>query len=557
MSPVLVMAGAFLAGAGVTFVVTPIVARLAISLGIVDRPDERKLHKKPTPRMGGLAVFAGLVAGSLAYGFIRGWGSHFKLFSKEAHLPVLMPCVIVFVIGMADDVRGLGPKVRIVVEGVAAVLLMRAGFLIDSIWIPFGPPIQLWYFAYPVTLLWFIGVTNAFNLTDGLDGLLSSVGIASLIGCAAVGLSVGMVGTPALALALAGALAGFLPWNWHGARVFLGDSGSLLVGFVVAALSIKVSRYGSGGIGFHVLLPLCAIPVIETFLTLARRYVSNRPFFSPDRSHVHHVLVNRKGLAVTRAVVMLGGAQALLSGMAVFSRVRLGWYSLIPNAVLLAFVTIWIWWLGYIELSVIWRHLLDRLLLYRRRRHLCALAEIARGGELVRGANSAAELKDRLRDSVTEGRFAYLALELSESGAQILAAEPAVAESRNAEAAAYLASQDGRLGWLFSAEAADTDDQGQAHPTGVTFAVRLLVDDGCYGRLVCHRCDDPRDLGLAARDVQRYLAGPLVEVMGRLRQPPEERIYMPKGTGQLQPAWRSGGPMQSSSRRSHSLAPGT
>jgi hypothetical protein len=452
---------------------------------------------------------------------------------------------------------------------------MKAGFLIDSIWSPFGEPTQLGFLAYPVTLLWFIGVTNAFNLTDGLDGLLSSVGLASVTGCAVVGLSVGMVGTPALALALAGALAGFLPWNWHRARMFLGDSGSLLVGFAAAALAIKVSRYGSGGIAFHVLLSLCAIPAIETFLTLARRYVTGRPFFSPDQGHVHHVLVHRKGLTVPRTVIALAGAQILFSGMAVFSRVRLGWYALIPNAVLLVAACACIRWLGYVELGVIRRHVLDRLFLYCRRRHLSALAEIARGGELVRGAKSTSELKDRLWTAMEEGRFDFVALELSGLGAQVLADEPTFSECRNAEAVAYLAGRNGRPGWLFSVPRRRPDDHvsrptgprrpddladptgeasdvnrnrqapGSSGPSkdrtlrrcaGVTFAVHLLTGDGRYGRLVCHRRDDLRSPAPAAKDVQQYLAEPLAEVMERLGRLQEKGVPERATARELRPA---------------------
>ncbi len=549
MLSILATVGAFLAGAIVTFTLTPLVARLATRLGVVDRPDvdrpnRRKEHTDLTPRMGGLAVLLGMMGGlvtaSAAHGFFRGWGSYIELFSSEAHLSVIVPCLIVFTVGLVDDLRGVRPVVRIVVETVAAALLMKAGFLIDSIWSPFGEPIQLGFLAYPVTLLWFVGVTNAFNLTDGLDGLLSSVGMVSLIGAAAVGLSVGMVGTPVLALALAGALAGFLPWNWHKARTFLGDSGSLLIGFVAAALAIKVSRYGSGGIAFHVLLFLCAIPAIETFLTLARRYVRNRPFFSPDQGHVHHVLVHGKGLTVPRTVIALAGAQALFSGMAVFSSVRLGWYALIPNVVLLVAACACIRWLGYIELGVIRRHLLDRLLLYRRRPHLSTLAEIARGGELVRGAKSASELKDRLWTAMKEGRFDFVALELSGLGAQVLADELTFAECRNAEAVAYLASRNGHPGWLLSVEASDVNKNGRARSAGVTFAVRLPASDGCYGRLVCHRRDDLRSPAPVARDVQQYLAGPLVEVMDRLGRSREEGIRSQRLPVDCGPASRAG-----------------
>ncbi len=290
MPSYLMLALAFSGAAAVAFALTPLVARLAGRLGIVDKPDSRKMHAEPVPRLGGVAILIGLAAGSLALGLVKGWDVLLKLFGDEHYLSLLVPCLIVFTVGFLDDIRGLPPIVRVVAECVAAAMLMQAGFVMESIWNPFGDPIELGLLAYPITMLWFVGVTNAFNLIDGLDGLLASVGLASLLGCAVVSRRLGMIGTPVLALAFGGALAGVLPWNWHKAKVFLGDSGSLLIGFGVAALSLRASTYVTGGVALHVLLALCAVPVMETFLTLARRYVNAKPIFVPDMGHIHTII---------------------------------------------------------------------------------------------------------------------------------------------------------------------------------------------------------------------------------------------------------------------------
>ncbi len=538
-------APAALVGAAVTFALAPLVARLAVRLGVVDRPEARKMHSRPTPRLGGVAVLAGLVAGLLVRYGSPDW---------PRLVCLVAPFVIVFVAGLVDDVRGLRPCVRLAAEAGAAVLLMRAGYVIDSLWSPFGPSIELGQLAWPVTLAWFVGVANAFNLIDGLDGLLCSVGIASLAGCALVGLSVGDPAATAAAFSVAGALAGFLPWNWRrpfgasakggaprqqilarlgslrgcpearpdsspapqgpsslcfGARMFLGDSGSLLVGFAVAALSIRVSRYASGGLALHVLLALAAVPALETLLTLARRYVSGAGFFSPDRGHVHHVLISRKSMTVQRAVLVLAGTQVIFSGVAVFSRARLGWASLVPVVALLALAVGAARWLGYIEFSVLWRSALDRLR-RRRRMELGALVGLARAGRIVAGAGTASDLRWRLRDAAREAGFTFVALEFTDRGAHTARETASLAECRNGAAAAYLLGQNGRPFWLFSGK------QTGPAPSEVTFRLRLPADDGRFGRLVCHRYLAPAARPFSARDVGRYIGAPLAKALERI-----------------------------------------
>jgi UDP-GlcNAc:undecaprenyl-phosphate GlcNAc-1-phosphate transferase len=513
------MLAAFLGGAVVTFAVTPLIALFSRRRGIVDLPGGRKAHAEPTPRMGGVAVFFGLVFGASAYAFAFGWDAFGRLLRGEDHAALFLACAIVLLVGVIDDWRGIAPVVRVLFEAMAAVILMEVGYLINAVWTPWGV-VELGLFAYPLTILWIVAVTNSFNLIDGLDGLLPSVGIASLLGIAGVGLLVGMKGTVFLPLALAGALAGFLYWNWRPARVFLGDSGSLVVGFLAAAMALKVSRYIAGGVALHVMLALCAVPVVETLLTLARRYVGGQPYFSGDQSHAHHLLVRRKGLSVPRTVIVLAGLQALFSGMAVSSRMRLRWHSLIPVGALLLLVVVGVWWLGYVELRVFWHHVRHSLF-GRRRRQLSGLVGMARAGELVRDVASAAELAGRLRDAVREGGLAYLALELSDAGAKTLAGEQPPAEARNDEAAAYLSGRDGKPTWLFStepAEAREGTENGGSPAASVTISVRLPAEDGRYGRLTCLRRDNLRDPGPCARDVHLYLAAPVARALERLER---------------------------------------
>ena len=518
MQPLIFKIGAFLGSAVVAFALAPLAAALGRRYGVVDHPGGRRLHAEPTSRLGGLSVLAGVLVGVTAYALAFGWGGLGRIVLSEEHLSLLVSCAIIFVLGLVDDLYGTPAMARVFVQAMAAVIVMQAGYLIDEIWTPWGP-LPLGLLAYPLTLLWFIGVTNAFNLIDGLDGLLPSVGIASLLGCVGVALSVNMTGTAFLPLALAGALAGFLPWNWHRARVFLGDSGSLLVGFTMAAISLKVARYISGGVGLHVMLFLCALPAGETLLSMLRRYLAGAPIFTGDQSHSHHVLV-RKGFSVPKAVGVLALLQVLFSGMAISSRMRLGWYSLVPVAGLLLIAVLSVRWLDYLEFRVAWGKLVRRL----SRSSRSAKAEvlgIARAGELIRGASSPEALHDALAGAAQIGGFSYVALEFSDLGTSIVECGRPRGGALNNEAAEYLAGSDGRACWLSSV---GPGEQGTARPEGggIRFAVPLPPEDGRYGRLVCHRQYDLRSVGATAVDVHRYLAEPVAEVMDRLAA--EKRI---------------------------------
>lgn len=519
MDPTKLFAACFVGSLVVTWLLTPLVAPLARRLGAVDDPDPRKLHRQPTPHLGGLAIFGGLVIGSLAYGFFMGWDRFFGMFASESHLALLVPCGLVFAVGLLDDFIALSPYTRIAVQALAASMLMQSGYVIDKIVLPPEGTIDLGLLAFPITLLWYVGVTNSFNLIDGLDGLMATVGAIALIGIAMVGMWSGPVATPAFALALAGALVGFLYWNWHPARTFAGDSGSLLVGFVIAALALKVSRAPStAAISLHVPLLLCALPAAETFLTLARRYVSGQGFFSPDRGHIHHVLL-QKGFTVSRAVFLLGIVQVLFVGSAVVITYLQGWPTLLPAGFAVALILLGTWWLGYPELRLMARQLTGRLL-QRRRRGLAELLAVMRAGELVAEARTLDELQEKLREAVTEGRFAFLALEFTEDLADRLGERRRVIECHNEAAAAYQAGCGDGPCWLFSLDGRPADETNAA--TGaIRYTLPLAVDGKFYGRLVCQRDQDLQTPAPSQQDLMVYLARPIRDVLAK--QPPAEK----------------------------------
>jgi UDP-GlcNAc:undecaprenyl-phosphate GlcNAc-1-phosphate transferase len=495
-------------GAALTaYLATPAVAALARGLGVLDRPGGRKAHAGAVPRLGGAALFAGLLLGCSAYALAFGPERLRRLVAGESFLLLLAPAGFVFLVGVLDDVRGLGPAPRVVAEVLAAGVLVQAGYLLDRVATPFAADLHLGFLAVPLTLLWFVGVTNAYNLVDGLDGLMATLAIPALGGIAAVAFLQGQNGTGILALSLCGALLGFLRWNWHPARIFLGDSGSLLVGFAVAALSLRVARSPAGSLNLQVPLALSAVPITETFLTLARRYVSGKPYFSGDRSHIHHVLV-RSGLTVPRTVLSLGVVAALSAAVAVLS---LSWRetgSMALIAVLLAAIALGLRRLGYVEVRV----LLDRLrsaLLRPRRPGLADLAQVALAGDRVRGATCPGALRDGLRAAVGVGGFSYIALEFRRDAALSLGLDGSVVEARNPDAEAWLAASNGAPKWLFSAD--PPPDPGARESSCLAFPIP--AGDGRIGRLVCHRHLAPGSPAPPSPDVRRYLADPVAETL--------------------------------------------
>ncbi|MCW8142145.1 MAG: hypothetical protein KIT58_24825, partial [Planctomycetota bacterium] len=184
------LAGAFAGSALCAYVATPVVARLAERIGSVDHPGGRHAHLRPTPRLGGLAVMGALALGAAIFAaFLAvtgGLESVVATLWRDELVAFVLPCALVFVVGFVDDVRGLSPSTKLVVEAVAASFLIQRGFVIDVVANPVGQPIELGIFAFPVTLLWFVGITNAHNLVDGLDGLLGSIAVTALAGCAVV-----------------------------------------------------------------------------------------------------------------------------------------------------------------------------------------------------------------------------------------------------------------------------------------------------------------------------------------------------------------------------------
>jgi len=316
----------------VAWLLTPMVIRLAHRFGAVDRPGSRKIHTTPVPRLGGLAVFGAFLAG-LAFAAYQDLPRTFTLIRPSVYWAMLAGAIILFVLGLIDDLLGVGYAGKFSIQFAAAIAVWFAGFRIELIAIGTpGDGWQLGWLSLPVTVLWIVGVTNAVNLIDGLDGLAAGIALITTSAVAAIALVSGQTGFVAISAALVGALLGFLPYNFNPARIFLGDSGSMFLGFVLAVISIKSNQKGSTAVATLAPLLVIGLPILDTGLALVRRswsigyggvrsgsmrYVAmnmNR-LFLPDRGHIHHRLLDI-GLSHKRAVLTLYGLAGILAGAA-------------------------------------------------------------------------------------------------------------------------------------------------------------------------------------------------------------------------------------------------
>lgn len=294
-------------------ILTPAVIRLAGAWGLYDPPHgERRVHTEPLPRLGGVAVFAAMGVGLAAVGGVSAAGIESLGATPGFFFGVLFGCGIVFATGLVDDLRGLNPLTKLAAQIVAALVVFLYGFRIEVVSVGSLTEISLGWLSLPLTILWVVTVTNAFNLIDGLDGLATGIAMVALGTTLVVAFSLGNFEAILLSAALLGALVGFFRYNVSPAKIFLGDSGSLFIGFLLAVLSVHGS-YGSAS-SVLLLVPLfaLAIPLFDTTLSVLRRWLRGAPLSQADGRHIHHRLL-AAGLAHRHAVWVLHVAAIVLA----------------------------------------------------------------------------------------------------------------------------------------------------------------------------------------------------------------------------------------------------
>ena len=303
-------AAALVAAALVSLISTPVVRSLAFRLGAVDVPrDGRRMHDHPIPRMGGLAIFFGFILSVLLF-----------LPLSEQLRSMLMGAVIIVILGIFDDIYALSARLKFCVQIIAALVAVLGGnriFGLSNINIFSSDPYwELGWLSIPISVLWIVGITNAVNLIDGLDGLACGVSTISSMTLLVIALNVAEPDVAVLTAALAGACIGFLPYNLNPARIFMGDTGSTFLGFVLAVVSIQGLFKFYTIISFAAPFLMLGLPIFDTCFAILRRLAKGQSPMAPDRGHIHHRLIDM-GFSQKQAVAMLYVISAILGLSAV------------------------------------------------------------------------------------------------------------------------------------------------------------------------------------------------------------------------------------------------
>ena len=294
----------------VAFATTPIVKVFAQKVGAMDNPgEERRIHTHPIPRMGGMAIFLGFLVSVVLFAQI----------SKPVQ-GILIGCIIIVATGVLDDIINLRWLVKLAAQVIAAVIAVAHGVMIEGIMNPnvFAAEntLLIGYLSIPVTIVWIVGVTNAVNLIDGLDGLACGVSAISSITMLTVALMVAEPNIALLLAALAGGCLGFIPYNLNPAKIFMGDTGALLLGYVLATVSILGLFKFYAVMTFLVPVMALALPLFDTAFAIVRRVLKGQSPMTPDRGHLHHRLIDH-GLSQKQAVAVLYSISAMMGLTAV------------------------------------------------------------------------------------------------------------------------------------------------------------------------------------------------------------------------------------------------
>ena len=304
---------AFACAFAISLVTTPLAKRISELTGAIDYPKARGMHKKPMPRMGGIAIVLGfMITVLLLCRFVDG-------LDMKQFVGLITGSLIIVVLGIFDDIKNLPPKLKLSVQIIAALVVIFSGIRINVVLWPVTAYLQK--LSAPITLLWIIVVTNAVNLIDGLDGLAAGVSsIASLclmVLCIITGSEVAVM----LTAALAGACLGFLPRNFNPAELFMGDTGATFLGFVLAVTSILGVFKGYAILAVIVAMVSLGLPVFDTLFAMGRRIAHHKPIMQADRGHLHHRLID-KGFSQRQAVVILYLISLFCGLLAIFISLR-------------------------------------------------------------------------------------------------------------------------------------------------------------------------------------------------------------------------------------------
>ncbi|MFC0212924.1 glycosyltransferase family 4 protein [Paenibacillus chartarius] len=336
----------FVAACLISLLMTPLVKKFAFWVGAVDAPNHRKVHTRIMPRLGGLAIFLAFVG---AYFIVS---PAIDTFNRDAAMALLVGGLVIVITGGLDDRFQLSPRWKLLGQLIAAIIVVAYGFRIDFLNIPFGDSWNLMeWISIPLTIFWIVGVTNAINLIDGLDGLSAGVSGIATATILVLALLMGGSGVTVVLLSsiLLGSIVGFLFYNFHPAKIFMGDTGALFLGFSLAVFSIMGFKQATL-ISFLVPLLILGVPLSDTFFAILRRYVNKMPISAPDKSHLHHCLL-QLGFSHRKTVLIIYGISAVFGLSAILMSQAELWVAILIAAALFAILVIGAEMIGIISKS--------------------------------------------------------------------------------------------------------------------------------------------------------------------------------------------------------------
>ena len=324
-----------------SILLTPIVKRIAFRIGAVDSPNHRKVHSRIMPRLGGLAIFGSFLIGYFILKPVDPISNSIDASMISIEAAIIVGAFIIIITGVLDDMYEITAKAKIFGQLLGAgVVVIGGGLEISFINLPFGGELEFGYLSIPLTILWIVGITNAINLIDGLDGLAAGVSTIALLTLATMAFIMGDVFVMSMAALLAASSIGFLFYNFHPAKIFMGDTGALFLGFMISVLALMGFKNVTV-VALIIPIIMLGVPISDTFFAIVRRMREKQPLSAPDKSHLHHCLL-RSGFSHRQTVLIIYGI-AILFGLAalLFSQATL-WGGILLLSVMIIAIEIFV-----------------------------------------------------------------------------------------------------------------------------------------------------------------------------------------------------------------------
>ena len=437
-------------------VITPLIRRLCQRFKLLDVPvDGRRVHKRAIPRLGGIAIYASIVLALSILPLISNLLTQSLRAYTSGLFLVLVPATLVLILGVYDDLRGTNAFIKFLGLGLIAALFYAMGGRIETLPIPFVGTIHLpSIIGFLITVFWLVGIANAFNLIDGMDGLAPGAALFSSMVILVISLASENPLTIVVTLVLCGALAGFLRYNFNPASIFLGDSGALFVGFLLAALSVVGVQKATTAVA--VITPILAfgLPVVDTGVTMARRVIGRRPIFQGDDEHIHHMLLAR-GWSQRRVVLIL---YAVCAAFGLLAAISIKTSSPLTGFVLFVITVAVILGVGQLRY-----HEVDELragvkrTVGDRRIRVANNIRMRRAGLALSKAETLNDIFEAVRQLLEFEEFAYAKLELGQAGRADIS-ERAFKASEQRRPLQEIELINGRVVWSWKLNGVDGND---------------------------------------------------------------------------------------------------